>query len=208
MYARTIYAVGDPARIDHSLEALSTEAPKLLADSPGYRSFGLFADRAQGKIAMASWWETEHDRADSDTQLSRRREELLTPFVDSTLVGDAEVLAFATGRDVTAAGAFRLGRFMIDPDRIDDLVAQYTRALPRIQGMAGFCGGAMLIDREHGTGSVGTLFTDRDTLAASRTPQSAARREAARETGMCVMCLEELDVVLMETNPEIPQPPQ
>jgi heme-degrading monooxygenase HmoA len=206
MYARTIYAIGDPARIEDSLEGFRTEAPKLLADSPGYRSFGLFADRELGKIAMASWWETESDRANSDAHLGRRRSELLTPFSDSVLVGNSEVVASAASPELTSAKAFRLGRFMIDPGRLDELVDQYKEALPRIQDLSGFCGGAMFIDEVRGIGSVGTLFTDRAALAASRTPQSAARRDAAERTGMRVLCLEEFEVVLLEVNPDAPQP--
>jgi heme-degrading monooxygenase HmoA len=201
MYARAIYAVGDPAQVEHSLEGLRTEAPKLLADSPGFRSFGLFADREQGKIAMGTWWETEHDRANSDAHLGQRRTELLSPFADSVLIANAEIVAFAGTPEMSSAGTFRLGRFMIEPDRVDDLVRLFKEAgLPRMQDLTGFCGAAMFIDRERGTGSVGSLFTDRAALAASRGPQSAARREAVQRTGLRLMCLEEFEVVLLEDN--------
>jgi len=205
MYARTIYAIGDPAQIDHSLEGFRTEAPKLLADCPGFRSYGLFADREQGKIAMASWWETERDLTHSDAQLAGRRNELLTPFADSVLVGNAEVAAFAGSPELSSAGAFRLGRFMIEPGQIDSLVDIFKETgLPRMQGLPGFCGAAMLIDREKGTGSVGTLFTDRAGLAAARTMQSVARRDAVQRTGMRMMCLEEFEVMQMEDAPAGP----
>jgi hypothetical protein len=206
MYARTTYATGDPAQIEHCLEGLRTEAPKLLADSHGFRSFGLFADREQGKIAMGSWWQSENDRANSDSHLGRRRTELLTPFADSILTGDFEIAAFAADPEQSSAAAFRLGRFMIEPDRIDGLVSRFKEdGLPRLQDLSGFCGVAMFIDRERGIGSVGTLFADRSALAASRTPQSAARREAVQQTGMRLMCLEEFEVVLLENNPDAPQ---
>lgn len=206
MYARTTYAVGDPARIEDALEGLRTEAPKLLADNPGYRSFGLFADRDLGKIAMASWWETEADRANSDAHLAQRRTELLTPFADSILIGSAEVSAFSGSPDLGSAGAFRLSRYMIDPGRADALVALFTtNVLPALQEARGFCGAAMFTDRQTGTGAVGTLFTDKAALAASRTAQSTARRQAVEATGLRSLCLEEFEVVLLENNPEAPQ---
>jgi len=206
MYARTTYATGDPAQIEHCLEALRTEAPKLLLDSHGFRSFGLFADREQGKIAMGSWWQTESDRATSDSHLSQRRTELLTPFADSILIGNSEVVAFTQNPELTSAAAFRLVRFIVGPDRVDDLAGRFKQdVLPRLQDLSGFCGAAMFIDRESGTGSVGTLFADRSALVASRAPQSDARREAVRQTGIRVMCLEEFEVVLLENNPDAPQ---
>ena len=206
MYARTTYAVGDPAGIEECLEGLRTEAPKLLADARGFRSFGLFADRELGKVAMGSWWATEGDRADSDAHLGQRRTELLTPFADSILIGNSEIAAFAGTPEITSAVAFRLGRFTIDPERIDDLVGRFREvALPRFQDLSGFCGAAMFVDRARGTGSVGSLFADRSALAASRAPQSAMRREAVRQTGMRLMCLEEFEVVLLENSPDAPQ---
>jgi heme-degrading monooxygenase HmoA len=205
MYARSTYAIGDPARIEGSLEGLRTEAPKLLADSPGYRSFGLFADRELGKIAMASWWETASDRTNSDAHVRERRAELLTPFADSVSVVNTEIAAFAASPELESATAFRLGRFMIDPSRIDELAKSFEEyGLLRMGDMSGFCGAAMFVDRENGRGAVGSLFADRAALAASRTLQSELRREAAQRTGMRMMCLEEFEVVLMESNPGVP----
>ena len=206
MYARTTYAIGDPAQIEDCLEGLRTEAPKLLADSPGFRSFGLFADRELGKVAMGTWWETEKDRAESDAHLGQRRTELLTPFADGVSVNNSEVAAFAGTTEITSATGFRLGRFAIEPARIDELVELFKQSgLPRMQELSGFCGAALFIDRTLGFGSVGTLFADQATLAASRTPQSAARRQAVERTGLRVMCLEEFEVVLLENSPDAPE---
>jgi heme-degrading monooxygenase HmoA len=206
MYARTTYACGDPAKIEASLEGLRTEAPKLLADSPGYRSFGLFADREQGKIMMSSWWETERDRAGSDAHLGQRRTELLTPFADTITIDNHEVAVFAPTPQISTAEALRMGRFEVDPTRIDDVVNLFKEVgLPRIERLPGFAAAAMFVDRARGFGRLGTLFTDRATLAASRAPQSAARKEAAERTGMRLICLEEFDVVLVEINPNATQ---
>jgi heme-degrading monooxygenase HmoA len=206
MYARTVYAVGDPTKIDDSLEALRTEAPKLLADSPGFRSYGLFADRDLGKIAMASWWETEQDRSNSDEHLAERRTGLLTPFADSIVVNNFEVAAVGQSPQLADARAFQLGRFMIEPSRIDDLITLFkTVGLPRLEGLSNFCGAALFVDRTRGTGAVGYLFSDRGSLKASRPQQSAARRQAVQETGLQVVAAEEFEVVLLENKPEKPQ---
>jgi hypothetical protein len=206
MYARNTYAVGDPAEIDLALEGLRTEAPKLLADCPGFRSFGLFADRDLGKITMSSFWDTEADRANSDKHLGERRAELLQPFADSVAIQNYEIAAIAMSPEIEAARYLRMGRFEIDPARIDELVGLFKEnGLPRMQDFPGFRGGAMFVDRELGRGAVGNVFADRAALVASRRPQSGARREAAQRTGMRAICLEEFDVVLIENNPETEQ---
>ncbi|WP_042366447.1 hypothetical protein [Streptacidiphilus neutrinimicus] len=206
MYARTVYAVGDPTKIDDALETFCNEAPKLLADSPGFRSYGLFADRDLGKIAMASWWETEQDRSNSDDHLAERRAAMLTPFADSVLVNNSEVAAFRQSPKIAEARAFQLGRFMIEPSRIDDLIALFTNAgLPRFEALPNFCGSALFVDRDRGAGAVGVLFTDSASLKAARPQQSVARRQAVQETGLQAVALEEFEVVLLENNPENPQ---
>lgn len=80
MFVRTVYATGDPARLDRTLEGLRAEAVGLLSAQPGYRGYGLFANRELGIITMGSWWESEQAERDSDAQLRGRRAELLAPF--------------------------------------------------------------------------------------------------------------------------------
>ena len=205
MYARTTYAVGDPTKIEDAIEGLRTEAPKLLADSPGYRSFGLFADRELGKIAMGSFWDTEADRSNSDKHLGERRTELLTPFADTIDIDNYEIAALASSPEVESATTFRIGRFEVDPARMDELISGFEGMLPQMQELSGFCGAAMLVDRAHGRGEVCTLVKGREAVVASRLTQSAGRRAAAARTGMRVISLEEFEVVLLENNPATEQ---
>ena len=204
MYARTTYAVGDPAKIEDSLDRLRNEAPKLLADSHGYRMFGLFADREMGKIAMASWWETEADCRSSDEHLADRRASLLTPFADTITVETWEVGAFVPGEAEAPKGSrFRIGQFDIDASRCDDLARLFQeRGIPTMRDLPGFGGAAMLLDRSRGRGCVGTLYTDRSSFDASRARQSESRRIAAERTGLRLQSLEEFDVVLTERKPD------
>jgi hypothetical protein len=201
MFIRTTYALGDPAKIEESLDALRNEAPKLLGDSPGYRRFGLFADREQGKILMGSWWETERDRENSEEHLADRRTTLLSPFADTANVENYEIAHYVDAGEPLPGACFRLGRFIVDPSRVDELVAMFKeRAGSTFPQMPGHLGSTMIIDRTRGFGGVGTLFTDRDALVASRGPQSAVRGAAAQRTGLRPICLEEFEVVLLENK--------
>jgi quinol monooxygenase YgiN len=199
MYVRTTYVTGDPKKIDQALDGLVVEAVKLLSDEPGYRGYGLFADRELGKITMGSWWDTIEHAQDSNEQVKQRRAELLAPFASSSTVMTLEALAFTPNPQVEAGAGFRLGRFQIPPDKLDQMAELFRNAaLPSFEATAGFAGAALLADRHTGLGSVGTLWTTRETLAASRSAQSASRAAATAATPMSVIALEEFEVLLVD----------
>ncbi|MFE0465170.1 antibiotic biosynthesis monooxygenase [Kitasatospora sp. NPDC058965] len=199
MYVRTAYVTGDPAQIDQALDGLLVEAVKLLSDQPGYRGYGLFADREIGKIIMGSWWDTAEHAESSNEQLQQRRAELLAPFAASTSVMTSEALAYTPNPQVEAGGGFRIGRFQMPPDRLDELTELFrSTALPAFEATAGFAGATLLADRGTGFGSVGTLWATRAALAASRGAQATSRAKATAATPMNLIALEEFEVVLLD----------
>nr|WP_042381002.1 antibiotic biosynthesis monooxygenase [Streptacidiphilus melanogenes] len=199
MHVRTTYVTGDPGKIDQALDGLLVEAVKLLSEEPGYRGYGLFADRELGKITMGSWWDSVEAAHSSNEQVQQRRAELLAPFASSLSVMTLEALAYTPNPQVEAGGGFRLARFQIPPDRLDQMAELFrTAALPGFETTPGFAGAALLADRRTGIGSVGTLWTTRDALAASRSAQSAARARATSDVPMNVIALEEFEVLLVD----------
>lgn len=199
MYVRTTYVTGDPGKIDQALDGLLVEAVKLLSDQPGYRGYGLFADRELGKIVMGSWWDSVETAQASNEHLQQRRAELLAPFASSMSMMTLEALAFTPNPKAEAGAGFRLGRFMIPPDRLDSMAEQFkTTALPAFEATPGFAGASLLADRRTGMGSVGTVWSTREALAASRGAQSAARARATSDVPLNVIALEEFEVVLLD----------
>ncbi|MGF1427281.1 hypothetical protein [Kitasatospora sp. LaBMicrA B282] len=199
MYVRTAYVTGDPAKIDQALDGLLVEAVKRLSDQPGYRGYGLFADRELGKIAMGSWWDTLEHAQSSNEHLQQRRTELLAPFAATTAVMTLEALAYTPSPRVEPGAGFRLGRFQVPPDTIDRM-AELFRAtgIPGLEAAPGFVGAALLADRRTGMGSLGTLWANREALVASRSVQATARAKAAEQTPLNVIALEEFEVLVVD----------
>ncbi|MFD7902324.1 antibiotic biosynthesis monooxygenase [Kitasatospora sp. NPDC057904] len=199
MFVRTVYATGHPDRIDRTLDGLRTEAVGLLAPQPGYLGYGLYADRALGKITMSSWWDTAQAERDSDRELGERRAELLAPLAGTVATDVWEAVAAAPPGDAGPGAGFRLVRAEVDPAKVDRLAEVFReRALPLLEKTDGFVTGAMLVDRARGRAVVGTIFADRASLEASRGPQADARAQASAAVGATIVSVEEFEVVLLD----------
>jgi len=201
MFVRTVYATGDPAKVDTAIRALNSQGRDLLEERPGYRGAGIFVDRELGKLLAASWWESEDARRNSDEVMRERRGALLEPFAATTAVENYEAVVFHQVRQPEAGGGLRITRLEFDPMDAD-LLAETFRAsvVPRLDTLSGLARAVLLVDRERGRGLVGTTFTDRGSLAASRGPQASARHEGAAKAHVTVVGLEEFEVVYADVR--------
>ncbi|NUP45145.1 MAG: hypothetical protein HOY76_51025 [Streptomyces sp.] len=201
MFVRTVYATGDPAKIDTAVRALNAQGRDLLEDRPGYRGAGIFVDRELGKLFTASWWESEESRRNSDEVMRERRPALLEPFAATTAVENYEAAVFHQVRQPEAGGGLRITRLEFDPMDADLLTETFRASVvPRLDTLSGLARAVLLIDRERGRGLVGSTFTDRGSLAASRGPQASARHEGAAKAHVTVVGLEEFEVVYAEVR--------
>ncbi|MFD0370300.1 antibiotic biosynthesis monooxygenase [Streptomyces sp. NPDC127114] len=202
MYVRSIYMTGDPAKLDGVAEAVRTEGRELLSAQPGFRGMGLFADRELGKLLVGSWWEDEASRRASDEALSKRRAEMMAPFAQTVAIDNWEAPVARRAEELGPGACFRLVRLDVAPGDIDLLVSTFRdTALPKVQKVPGLAGMSLLVDREHGRAAVGALYTDRDSLVASRGAVAAIRGEAETKARVTTRSLEEFEVILATTVP-------
>jgi len=211
-YVRTAYVTGDPADLDTSLDALRTDAPKILGDLPGYHGISIFVDRELGKMMTASWWDTAEARESSDGAIAERRAQLLAPFARTVAFDRWEAPVATADPHVEPGAAFRMSAFTFDPAGADDVIAGFEKiTLPGLVEIPGFVSTALLVDRAGGQGRVGVIWRDQEALAASRGPQAATRslsvRSAQMSTGeVAVRSVEEFEVALLERKPKALNP--
>jgi heme-degrading monooxygenase HmoA len=199
MYVRSLYITCDPADVGPALDVIAKSVPGMLAEQAGFDGIGIFADRTTGKIITGSWWDTEDALRESDAKLRDRRMGMLAPFVSTIATMESEAAAYSRPASA-AAGGFRLQRMMFDPHQADRLIATFKDVgLTRLQGVDGFEGASLLLNRTFGMASVGVVFRDLDALAASRGPHAAIRKAAMAEIpGAQMIALEEFEVVELD----------
>ncbi|MFF4755858.1 hypothetical protein ACWD5R_42130 [Streptomyces sp. NPDC002514] len=201
MFVRTVYATGDPTKIDTALRALNTAGRDLLMERPGYRGASVFVDRELGKLLSASWWSSAADRHNSDEVMSLRRAELLGPFAGTVTVDNYEVAAFHVFQHPRAGGGLRVTGLEFDPADADLLADVFrTSLLPRLDRLRGIAGASLFVDRERGRARSGLLFVDRESLAASRAVMAAVRHEGVAKAHATVTGLEEFEVVYADVR--------
>ncbi|WP_030056232.1 MULTISPECIES: antibiotic biosynthesis monooxygenase [Streptomyces] len=199
MFVRTVYATGNPDRIDRTLDGFATEAVDLLSGQPGYRGFGLFADRTVGKITMGSWWESAEAERASDAALGERRRALLAPLAGTVTTDVWEAVATAPPGVAGPGARFRLSKSDVDPAKVDTAAELFSgQVLPVLAKQAGFVTGAMLADRATGRLSVGAIYADQASFDAARGPTADSRARALTALGGTLRSLEEFEVVLLD----------
>ncbi|MGA4545092.1 hypothetical protein ACPA54_34400 [Uniformispora flossi] len=198
MYVRTTYATGDPARIDAALDGLRSEAPGLLQAQPGFRRFGLFADRDLGKILIGSWWDSDHARAASDRQLGERRRALLAPFAATVATEEWEAVSYTPAPQLGPGAGMRTGRLEFDPSEAEHFADTFVGVgRPKLEAIDGLVGATLFMNAEAGCALVGTLFRDRAAMAASRAAQAAVRSESLKVTKVQLVAMEEYELVAL-----------
>ncbi|MEU6988935.1 hypothetical protein ABZ946_37010 [Streptomyces sp. NPDC046324] len=199
---RTLYATGDPAKLDAAVDTIASEGRALVSEQPGFRGMGLFVDRELGKLLTATWWEDESSRDTSDELLRERRAEQLAPFAQTVAVDNWEAAVARPPRSVGPGAWFRLARLELDPAATDALAEVFRdMALPRMEALSGFEGGSLLVDRARGRASVGVVWSDREALAASRAGVAAIRGEATAKARVITRSVEEFEVVYAGVAP-------
>ncbi|BFV57510.1 hypothetical protein KCMC57_up26140 [Kitasatospora sp. CMC57] len=202
MYVRSIYMTGDPAKLDGVAEALRTEGQELLAAQPGYRGMGLYVDRELGKILIGSWWEDEATRQASYENLGKQRAGMMAPFAQTMTVDNWEAAVVRRADTLGPGAGFRLVRMDVEPAGIDLLVDTFRNtSLPTLQKIPGLAGFSLIVDRDRGRAAVGSLYTDRAALTASRSAVAAVRGEATAKARLSTSSLEEFEVLVATTVP-------
>ncbi|MEU9080118.1 hypothetical protein ACFYUY_08980 [Kitasatospora sp. NPDC004745] len=199
MFVRTGYFTGDPALLDGALDGLRAEAVGLLSAQPGYRGYGLFADRELGIVTMGSWWESRQAEQDSDRRLRGRRDDLLAPFAATATTEVWEAVVASRPAAAAPGSWFRVVGFDLDRADAERVAARFREdGLPALQRIDGYLGGSMLISVEDERGAVGGLFADRAALVASRGAAAATRARGMASGGLTLRSLQEFETVLLD----------
>jgi heme-degrading monooxygenase HmoA len=166
--------------IDAGVDYLRDEVVPVLDAQPGYRGVSASADRPGATLSILSLWDTEADRAASDSPLGKAREEALKLVGGTLSIEDLEQVVSSVIKIPLPGCALYLSRVSMDPASVDDNIAFFKdEMLPRIDAAPGFCALRNMVDRRTGQAVVGTIFEDRTSLDAFVAGNEERRASAA-----------------------------
>ena len=153
--------------IDGGAAFLREKALPVISAQTGYRGVTASGNRSANVFGVLSIWETEQDRAASDTALGEARDEVLGIVGGDLTVENFEVAAAGAVKPITAECKLLITRLSMDPADVEDVVAFFnSEVFPFFKSQPGFCGLHNLIDRSSGKAVVGSAWETSEAIDA------------------------------------------
>jgi len=170
--------------IDGGVTYLRQEALPILTAQHGYRGVTASGNRATKVFGILSLWETEADRASSDSALGKAREEAVEVVGGNLTVENLEQVVAEVVKPITVGCSLFVTQLSMDPSKVDDNVAFFkSDVLPVFKSQPGFCALRNMIDRTTGKGAVGSVWETQEALDAFVAMQPE-RRKIAESRGV------------------------
>jgi heme-degrading monooxygenase HmoA len=185
--------------IDDGIAYVREEAVPVLRSQHGYGGVFASANRGGALLSILSRWETEADRAASDSALGKAREEVVKIVGGELTLEKLEELALAVTKPPTPGCSLIATRLSMEPASIDENLRYFkSEVLPVIKAQPGFCALRNMMDRQTGRGLMGTVWETRKAME-TYAEGLKERRAGAMERGIGFPETAYLEVLLVDT---------
>lgn len=183
MYARIVQFTG-ATDVDGGVEFVRNTVTPLIRQQHGYLGMVASADRDAKLLGIMSTWESAADLEAGNSALLKVREEA-QPIVGGELTVEAfEQTAIVVKQPPAVGHSLLVRRVSMDPSRVDENLEFFrTTVLPELEASPGLVAVRQLINRETGSGIVGTVW---ETVDAMQAAAAAAEERRARAAGQGV----------------------
>lgn len=197
MFARVV-TFTDVTDLDAGLRYVQDTVVPLAHGQNGFRGISVSVDRSGGVLGVLGLWATEADRDASESPLAKTRQEAQRIVGGEYTVEHFEVLLTEIDRPPTPGCALHLRRISMDPAAVDEQLDYFRReVLPTIKAQGGFCAVRLMMNRQTGEGSVGSVWADEASRDAAA-EYGDARRDVAAQHGVTFGRQSKLELVLVD----------
>ena len=199
MYTRLLTFTG-ATDIDAGVAYLREEVLPVLNAQRGYRGVTASGDRASGTLHILSLWETEEDRAASESALGKARDEALKVVGGGLEIENFEQVVEAISKRPVPGCTLNVVRVRMDPTKIEQNIAWFKETIvPMITTQPRFCSLRNMVDRQSGRAISGSVFEDKASADAS-VAGIPERRAAAEERGITFEEISQREILFAELN--------
>jgi len=203
MYARSSTFRGRPGSLDDGIEFVCDEVLPSLLEIEGCVGASMLANNETGLCITTSAWQSLETRENSEEQVSELRDQIADRLGGTPEIDKWEIALMH--RDHSSREGARVRVTWVKTAEIDQLI-DFTKTvtLPTLDGIDGFCGASLMIDRESGKGVVAVSFDNAAAEENSRGTARGLREKFVQETNEQILDVEVFDLVLAQLHaPEL-----
>jgi hypothetical protein len=203
MYARSSTFRGRPGSLDDGIEFVCDEVLPSLLEIEGCVGVSMLANNETGLCITTSAWQSLETRKNSEEQVSGLRDQIADRLGGTPETERWEIALMH--RDHSSREGARVRVTWVKTAEIDQLI-DFTKTvtLPTLDGIDGFCGASLMIDRESGKGVVAVSFDNAAAEESSRGTARGLREKFVQETNEQILDVEVFDLVLAQLHaPEL-----
>ena len=203
MYARSSTFRGRPGSLDDGIEFVCDEVLPSLLEIEGCVGVSMLANNETGLCITTSAWQSLETRKNSEEQVSGLRDQIADRLGGTPETERWEIALMH--RDHSSREGARVRATWVKTAEIDHLI-DFTKTvtLPTLDGIDGFCGASLMIDRESGKGVVAVSFDNAAAEENSRGTARGLREKFVQETNEQILDVEVFDLVLAQLHaPEL-----
>jgi hypothetical protein len=180
-------------------EYLREEVLPILESQRGFRGVAAFTDGIGNLVTILSLWETEADRAASDSALGKARDVALKVAGGTAFeVENFEEVVQVSAEPPVVGRVLNVVRVRMAPVSMVDNIAWFKESIaPMITSQEGFCALLNMVDWETGCGISGSVFVNKKCADASLAA-IPERRSAAEDRGITFDSINQREVLLLQ----------
>lgn len=203
MFARTTTVAARPPGIDQGIRYVSDEVMPALQGIPGYVGVSTLVDRATGRCAITSSWQSAEAMRASEAQVRMIRDRVVVAFdaVDVS-VDEWEVALMHRVHTSEADAGAHVSWIEGDPDTMGELVDAFRAARADLDQLPGFASASLFVDRAGGR-AVSTVGYDSAAMAKAR-PQEGEIRTSVADAA-CAYVIEVAEFELPISQLRVPE---
>jgi heme-degrading monooxygenase HmoA len=184
MFARVNNVTG-AKDIDAGVAYLRDKVVPELQGQKGFQGLTMSGNRSTNEVGILGLWATLEDLEASDSTVAKLRKEAMNALGGEITVATMEqVVAEVTQPQDMVGHPLRIVRVKMDAAKVDEHVEFFrSTVLPELKATKGFLAVRNMVDRKTGNGSVGTIWTDEQSMLANEAT-AEERRQLALARGV------------------------
>jgi hypothetical protein len=197
VYARSTTINAQPASIDAGVAHVRDEVLPALNQLDGFVGLSMMVDRGSGRCIATSAWADEDAMRESAGQVGPIRSRAAEMLGGSPEVEEWDIAVMHRDHPTHDGACVRTAWLQTDPAGVDAAIDVYKMdALPRIEGLDGFCSASFMVNRATGRAVSSACFESRAAMEASREAANQIRTAGTNKANATILDVDEFDLTL------------